>query len=163
MFRLSQQMDFCVECNPDQLLIKRLTLNTNHNIVHSGNKAKVLYNLIYKYTSAKGLVDQDPESIPPPLINRFQQIRTYPAYNIDLLFHSSRNNYLIVLKPKLEQWILNAARVANVNVRRYGLPNDGDHLHSIINTNLEKFERLLDALMGISTHIDVLTQLFSDS
>ena len=39
-----------------------------------------------------------------------------------------------------------AARDARVDVRDYDLPSDPNRLHKLINKNIGKFERLLDAL-----------------
>jgi hypothetical protein len=51
-----------------------------------------------------------------------------------------------MLCPRLEDWMLRTAREVGIDVRDYGLPHDAKRLHSEININLDKFEKLLEAL-----------------
>ncbi len=61
-----------------------------------------------------------------------------------------------MLCPKLEDWILEAAREAGVNVNVYDLPDEAKRLHSMINTNLKKLESLLDTLKDKSKMLKTL-------
>ena len=58
------------------------------------------------------------------------------------------NNYLIVLCPKLEDWFCKSARLVGINLQNYGLPNNPDELHKVINENLDKFEQFLDDILS---------------
>jgi hypothetical protein len=55
-------------------------------------------------------------------------------------------NFKCVRSLRLEEWILAAANEAGLDVRAYGLPRTPRQLHGAINTNLDKFERLLHVL-----------------
>ena len=41
-----------------------------------------------------------------------------------ILRNTNRNNDLIILCPRLEDWILEAAKEANVDIETYNLPKD---------------------------------------
>jgi len=52
-------------------------------------------------------------------------------HGIKVLYDSGNNNFLIVLCPRLEDWIINAGE-SNLDTRRFGLPNDQPKLHEVI-------------------------------
>lgn len=110
-------------------------------IYHSGNKGNVCKNLA-KNSNSKGLVDEDPFSTQPSYIGKLELISH--EHDIKLLYDEKAQNQLIVLCPKLEDWILKAAKEAKVNVEDIGLPDDAYSLHEIININLGKFILLIE-------------------
>lgn len=59
---------------------------------------------------------------------------------------NSNDNDLIVLCPRLEEWVLKATKEAEIDITRYNLPDDGDKLHRMININIDKFEKLITDL-----------------
>ena len=67
-----------------------------------------------------------------------------------MLHDPSRGNYVVVICPRLEDWILKTAQVTNVDVMKYGLPSDGESLHKRINGNLDRFENLIKDLENCS-------------
>jgi len=134
----------CVECKPDVALVNALGVR-RREIIHAGNKSRVCKKL-EKGKRLKGLVDQDPLSVQPPYIGRLKVI--YDQQGIEMRKDTQRGNYLIILKPRLEEWILKAAKEARVDIAKYGLPDNGEKLHRVINTNLAGFRRLLEELIG---------------
>lgn len=128
-----------VECKPDKVLVRILGIPT-HEIIHAGNKSSVCKKL-ERSNGSKGLVDEDPDSGQPTYIRRLEIIDMRSDFKI--LYDPRRDNYLIILCPRLEEWILKAAREAKVEVKKYNLPNNGDYLHRIINLKIDKFERLV--------------------
>ena len=58
----------------------------------------------------------------------------------------SRRNRVVVLRPRLEDWIVAAAKASGIKMADYGLLDNPARLHRHINANLVKYERLLDAL-----------------
>ncbi len=56
------------------------------------------------------------------------------------------NNDLIVLCPRLEEWLLKATKDAQIDIKRYNLPDDSEHLHKEINLNIDKVEKLIKDL-----------------
>lgn len=153
---------YCVECAADFVLTQILTNVRKEEIIHSGCKSRVIYDLVYKHTDGKGVVDEDLGRSVSSLIQRFQPQDSFSHQQIDVLYHKNKNNHLIILKPYLEAWILRTARLTRVDVEKYGLPNDAKHLHSVINYRLPNFERLLNILMIRSPELKFLAQLLLD-
>jgi hypothetical protein len=88
--------------------------------------------------------------------------RKLPEQGLLLLADMARDNRLVVLRPRLEEWILAAANEAGLDVRAYGLPRTPRQLHGAINTNLDKFERLLHVLGArLSPRLKTLGELLS--
>lgn len=137
---------YLVECNPDEALVKTVTMSSGRNIKHAGNKSELLKVLSQRFDNSKGLMDEDPLSIQPPHLAKFHEIHDLTRCNIKILEQKSRNNTIIMLCPRLEDWILQAAKEANVSPAQFGLPDDPIKLHEQINIRIDKFQKLLDAL-----------------
>jgi hypothetical protein len=137
---------YLVECNPDEVLIRTVTITSRKNIKHSGNKSELLKALSQRFDNSKGLVDEDPWSIQPPYLDKFHEKQDLTGYNIKILEQKSKNNTIVMLRPRLEDWILQAAKEANVSPAQFGLPDEATKLHEQINVGIDKFQKLLDAL-----------------
>jgi hypothetical protein len=131
-----------LECYPDEALLRILGIPVK-KIHHAGNKGNVCKRL-EKSTNSKGLVDEDPLSTQPSYIKKLKLHSNEKS--IRLLHDESVKNYLIILCPRLEEWILKAARESGLNIKNYGLPNKADELHKVINVRLEKYENLISDL-----------------
>jgi len=81
------------------------------------------------------------------------------SFGIRLLHDASRNNYVIVLCPRLEEWVLNAAKEMQIDLEKYDLPEDGERFHREININLEKFKKLITELKSSSRRLKKLQNL----
>ena len=64
-----------------------------------------------------------------------------------------QRNRVIVLRPRLEEWIIRAAEDAGLELgsRHYNLPENPTTLHREINRNLRKLERLIDDLLAANS------------
>jgi hypothetical protein len=144
-----------VECKPDLLLVNTLGVS-KRDIVHAGNISKVCKGLA-KSDHSKGLVDEDPSGVRPGYIDTLRLLRN--QHEITLLRDDKRDNHLVVLCPRLEDWIIKATEEAGLDIRRYNLPNDGEKLHRVINFDLRKIERLLRDLKERSERINLLRNL----
>jgi len=147
---------FLGECKPEMVLITSLTTVSRKKREHAGGKTRVLRKLTRNYRDSKGIIDEDPHSTQPPDIRRFREIEYSKNNNLRILHHAQRNNRLIVLCPRLEEWIIQAAREVNIDLRRYELPTHPDELHEIINIRIEKFQRLIEELMQRSNRVRAL-------
>lgn len=141
-----------VECEPDKALLRTLGV-PRKQINHSGNKGNIC-NRLAKTKSSKGLIDEDPSSTQPSYIGKLKLLSA--ENNIKLFHDKGGDNYLIVLCPRLEEWILRAAQEAGVSPNDFGLPNGANQLHKIINTKVETFVILLKGLKGKSKMMKVL-------
>jgi len=148
-----------VECKPDLVLVKSLTNVTRRGITHEFKGKGEICNRLRKQTNCKGLLDEDPASAQPRYVKEARLENDLSQHDIKVLYHSSTDNHLIVLCPRLEEWVLKAAREARLDVRKYNLPNDVAGLRRHINISLDKFESLLEDLKGSSNRLKALKRL----
>ena len=135
--------DLHVECKPDEALVKKLGY-TSKTITHHSGKAKV-FGKLKKSTSLIAMVDEDPGS-------------PQSSYEKDLIFieevqgikvyKDNMGNKIVVLKVKLEDWIINACKQSNIDISKFNLPIKANDLHSIINSKLPSFEKLISKLLS---------------
>ena len=142
------------ECKPDSALVRTLGI-PKKQIIHLGGKPEVCKQL-EKREEWKGLVDEDPSSVQPPYLKKLPVKENLPNYGLKILSDNSKNNDLFVLSPRLEEWVLKATEDADIDIKRYNLPDDGDLLHKVINLDLRKFERLVNDLKGKSKMLEAL-------
>ncbi|MFA4836263.1 MAG: hypothetical protein WC749_09370 [Dehalococcoidia bacterium] len=137
-----------VECNPDEALVRFLTRLSRRQIIHERGKGEIC-NRLRKKDNSLGLVDEDPGKPQPSYIKEAKLKEDVPLHGIKVKYHESTNNYLIILCPSLEGWIIGAAKESGVDLMRsYSLPKDVNGLHSVINLNLDKYEKILGDLRG---------------
>lgn len=138
-----------LECKPDAALVRGLTGLTRRQIVHEFKGKYDVCKRVSGQTECKALVDEDPGSIQPPYLARINLARELSQQDLKVFRDESRSNLVVVMCPKLEDWILKAAEEAGLDVRehRYGLPAGARRLHQVINADLSKFERLLQDLL----------------
>jgi hypothetical protein len=132
-----------VECIPDETLLKKLGF-TKKQIQHHAGKTRVLAH-ICKNRNQLAMVDEDPQSVPNP----YEQVLQFEkeAFGIKCCLDKKLNNKVLVLKPKLEDWIISACKKSNIDLDKFGLPVRGNGLHGVINNRLSAYERLLDDLL----------------
>jgi hypothetical protein len=137
-----------IECDPDFALVKCIANVPRRGIDHELKGKGEICNKLASQSNCKALIDEDPSARQPRYISRLRasgREREITEHELKLLRDSS-NNCLIMLCPRLEDWMLRTAREVGIDVRDYGLPHDAKRLHSEININLDKFEKLLEAL-----------------
>ena len=129
-----------VECKPDEVLVRALGV-PRREIKHWRDKGRVCKHL-QDNPGLMGLIDEDPLSAQPAGLGR-QRPEERPEYGLKVVAGSS---CLIILCPRLEEWILQAAKEATLDPPRFGLPDQGEDLHDVINLRLKNFENLLKEL-----------------
>lgn len=141
-----------LECNADEALVQACGVPKKviKHIFSKGNVCKRLQ----KNKNVIGLVDEDPESTQPNYIGKL--LLQSHEHNIKLFYEKKSGNVLIVLCPRLEEWILKAAKEARIQVKNFGLPDHANELHKVINSNLDHFTKLLDKIKGKSKMINAL-------
>jgi hypothetical protein len=135
-------MDLHVECLPDEALLKKLGF-TRKQITHHGGKSRVFAELSKK-NDQFAMVDEDPGKASPPYHRKL--ILKKEKYGISYFRDAKRNNTVLILKEKLEDWILDISKKDKIDVADFGLPARPNDLHDIINYKLSAFEKLLDKL-----------------
>ena len=149
-----------IECNPDEVLIQMYGFFKSR-IKHSYGKSRI-GKLLEKNRERIALVDEDPEGTPIPYFKNtnFSLVKQEDGYAIKN--DTKMGHTIIEIKPYLEEWVIDACREASVNIRDYNLPNNPISLHHIINSNIKKFQNLIEELLNHNCRIkrlrnDILT------
>lgn len=144
-----------LECDADEVLVKALGVS-RREIKHSSDKGDVC-NRLEKNRNSKGLVDEDPGSPRPRYIEKLKLFSH--ESEIKVLYDEKNQNHLIVLCPRLEEWVLKAVKEVRADIGDYSLPNDADKLHEVINVKLRNFVDLLEDIKKRSRMLKTLEGL----
>ena len=133
-------MRVCVECFADETFAKVLGCNKP---AHPRSKSRVIRYVI-SHNNIVGLVDEDPGTTPYQGLDQF----SITQVKDELKLLEWRTKKIIVIQPRLEDWLLTTAWELDVDVsdKRYGLPNDPEMLKLVINQKLEPLTRLIQDL-----------------
>jgi len=134
-----------LECYPDEKLVTVLG-KTRKQFEHAGDIGGVC-TLLKKHSGKLGLVDEDPGKPHPNYLKDLQFVSE--TYRIKLLTDPQRDNLVLVIRPRLEEWVVWMARQHDLDLKRdFGIPaRTGPELHGVINQHLPKFERLIQRLV----------------
>lgn len=131
-----------VECKPDEALVLQLGY-PQKQITHHSGKARV-FKKMREARNELAMVDEDPGSVKTTyekglkLILDEEGIRQYT---------DNSGNKIVVLKGKLEDWILAVCKKYRVDITTFGLPSNSSDLHDKINERLPGFEKLIQHLL----------------
>lgn len=140
-------MRLYLECKPDETVAIALGF-PRQNIIHSHSKGRVSRQLAC-HSGVTGMVDQDFGESEPTNLRKFVQISS----EHDLLLKNDRgkNNRLIVICPRLEDWLIKTARAGNLKMSDFNLSESPRDLHAEINHRLPNLERLVNELLKIKS------------
>ncbi|MCI0540361.1 MAG: hypothetical protein L0Z50_34595 [Verrucomicrobiales bacterium] len=137
-------MSLVVECKPDEALVIALGL-TGRSVEHGANKVGVCEQLAAR-EGICGMVDEDPRGEQGSYLRRLKEA-SY-SHGIRLLLDEKGNNRVIVLCPRLEEWLVAAAKESGLKMTDFGFSSDhGLQLHNEINHRLGSVARLAKALL----------------
>ena len=140
-----------VECKPDGVLVRHVTDLPRRQVVHEAKGKGEVCNRLKRNRNLLAMVDEDPGKTQPTYMAQLSLSREIAHLGLKLYLDRSRNNRVIVLCPALEEWLLRAATDLGLNMARYGLPNRATELHSVINSDERKIQRLLADLTDASS------------
>ena len=140
-----------VECKPDGVLVRHLTGLPGRQVPHEIQGRGAVCNRLTKTRDAVGMVDEDPGSPQPRYMRQLSPSREIVHLGLKLYLDKNRNNRLVVLCPRLEEWLLRAADDLGLSMGDYGLPERAKRLHSVINHDGRKIERLLTDLADLES------------
>jgi len=140
-------MKYIVECKPDKLLVKFLINVPKKSIIHAANKTEVIKTLLKMSDDAIGIIDEDPWSSQPSHLKKFELKENFSNYDLSILQDNQTKKKIVVVRPRLEDWLLRAGKESEISFKRYKLPETGKDLHKAINTNLEKLQTILNELL----------------
>jgi preprotein translocase subunit Sss1 len=159
------KIKFIPECYADTTLA-RFILRDNSLILHQRANSKVANTMekdISKYYRLIGVIDDDKRQ---PLY--FQQFKEVKKSDFVILKQKPNwEEYLIVLKPAIEKFILQCSIEAELNILDFDLPDSVPDLREItktekIETNVS-FKRLLKEISeNNSTNFEFLKSLFAE-
>ena len=132
-----------VECFPDEILVRSMGIPVAR-ITHQKGKGNVV-NAVVRGHASVGVIDQDPDSAQPSEFSRFKSV----AQEGDLALmehHSGNDRRLVVISPRLEEWLIARAIVSGVNPKDYGLPDTAKNLKRRRYDRLPKYRAFLDQL-----------------
>ena len=135
-----------VECKPDGVLVRQVTGLPSRQVTHEIKGKGEVCNRLTKTRDAVGMVDEDPGKTQPTYMSQISLSRDFANLGLKLYLDRNRNNRVVVLRPRLEEWLLRAAADLGLSMRDYGLPERVNRFHRVINHDERKIERLLTAL-----------------
>jgi len=122
-------MKVLIECNADYIVLRNIGVQKKQ-LFHFGGKDKLI-NRLRNLPGAFGVVDEDPASIQHPDLKASYR-QTDSAEGLHLLARQgSGGQRLVMICPKLEDWLIQRAKSSGIRPNDYGLPSDPDKLHSI--------------------------------
>ena len=121
-------MKVLVECNADEAVLRALGVSKKQ-LRHERCKGEVVKR-VSKLYCATGLIDEDPSSAQPRDLDNYKELQANEGLR-QLARRDDKNKRLIVVSPRLEDWLIQRAKASGIRLKDYGLPSDPDKLHSI--------------------------------
>lgn len=119
---------YLVECYADELFLCKLLPNIANNIEHTGSRSKIIKKLNSGKGIYKALIDEDPDSIQDKRLNSY----SISFENTFIKVYKAKGSIIVVLRPRLEEFLLNIARTVNIDPKKYNLSDNGEELHKIL-------------------------------
>ncbi|HYR58822.1 MAG TPA: hypothetical protein VEO95_09345 [Chthoniobacteraceae bacterium] len=135
-------MRLLLECKPDETLARELG-HVRRDCEHLNDKGRVC-NRLKRSNGLVAMIDDDPDAAQPPYLQELK--KDSDEHGIRILVDPARGHRVIILQPRLEEWIIDTATAAKVGLEDFGLSNKGNELHREINFRLPAFVRLIQAL-----------------
>jgi len=137
-------MSLFVECKPDETTAFALGV-PRKQVEHALGRGRVFAQLA-KRKNEVGMVDEDPGSAVPSYMKSL--VAEDWGYGIRVLVDKVQNNRVIVLTPRLEEWLVQTTKAAGLKLTDFGFNSDnGVQLHAEINQRLGSLEHLIEALL----------------
>lgn len=134
--------DIHVECKPDEKLVLKLGF-TRKTVTHHPGKSRV-FNKLSKSTNQLAMVDEDPGSAKTTYEKNLRLVDESEGIKF---YSDNSNNKIFILKGKLEDWIVDTCKKHDIMISKFGLPEDPNDMHDVINQRLIKFGALIDHLI----------------
>lgn len=155
-------MKILVECNTDKYLLtgilKKLRLSRKL-IRHEANRPKVI-SALRKADNTIGVIDEDPNSIESRDMMNYQEIEKIGDIKI-LKGGNDKRKVLIVICPKMEDWLLKRANKNKISTDSFNLKNDPKTLHEITIDKNINYRNFIDKLIEVDDEINTLKMCIS--
>jgi hypothetical protein len=131
-----------VECLPDEKLVTILG-HTRKFITHHQGKSRI-FSTLRKNKNLIAIVDEDPGSTK----TRYEEsLNLREEFEGIRYFTDTSSNIVLILKGKLEDWIIATCKKQKIDISKHGLPVKPNDLHDVIHHRLDVFGRLIDELL----------------
>jgi hypothetical protein len=130
-----------IECKPDELLVSMLGF-PQKLITHHQGKSRV-FKALGKNKHQLAIIDEDPGSAKTRYEKKLLFIEEFGGVKY---FKDQSGNKIFILKCKLEDWVVSICKQHKIRLSNFGLPEEPDDLHDVINYKLSHFSKLLDEL-----------------
>lgn len=128
-----------VECFPDEELM--LFLNVPSNLITHCKGSGNIFNKLKKSKNRFALLDEDPHTAPHPYFSELTLVSD--SKGIKYYTDPGRNHKVVMLCPRFEEWLINAAKEIKVKLSDFNLSENPHFLHSEINGKLKNLKNLL--------------------
>lgn len=133
-----------LECKPDEVVAHTLG-RARRDCLHHNDKGRVC-NVLQKRQSCVAMIDEDPMSSQPPYLARLVSVSD--EHGLRVLSDPARHHRIVIVRPRLEEWLIATAAGSGIQLADYGLSDRGNALHRDINSKLAKLEEVLRALLA---------------
>lgn len=117
-----------VECFPDEVLARTLGV-PRREVKHEHGKGNII-NRLSKLMAGTAMLDEDPGGSQPRELQNYKRVKQ--TGNLVLMEHKNSSAKRVVLMcPRLEEWLYMRAEACEVKPADYGLPDSAAELHSI--------------------------------
>lgn len=138
-------MNLFLECHNDEAVVRALGVPARL-IVHRDGKSRVAKALAKAPAGSMGMIDEDPhDSARVPGFDPFVMQQRHPSF--DVLRHSKEDKILVRIRPRLEEWLLDAAKIAQVDLTRFSLPTTASQLHLLKKEKGDRIQKLIEHLL----------------
>ena len=121
-------MRVLAECYPDEALLRALGV-PRKQLRHERCKGEVVKK-VAKRDDTVGVVDEDPASAQPRDLGNYEVISEEEGLRL-LVRRGNKAQRIIVICPRLEDWLIQRAKAAGVRLQDYALPDDPNRLHAL--------------------------------
>lgn len=145
-----------VECYPDELLVRILGV-PRRAIRHACGKGNI-FNRLRQLEAGTGLIDEDPGAFQPPEWRNYRAIQR--VGNLLLTQHvAAPARQVVVICPRLEEWLYDRASHCQINPTFYGLPQTAAALKKISRYDKRpRFREFLECLHACDKQMQCLAK-----
>jgi len=121
-------MKIAVECYPDEAVLRALGV-PRRQVLHEARKGEV-FNWLKENARGVGMGDEDPGNTQPHDLSNYQEVEAGEGLRL-LVRRGSSGQRLIVVCPRLEDWLIQRAQKCGVDPKQHHLPGTAKELHNM--------------------------------
>ncbi len=151
------QNEVLVECDNDQGLVQSV-LGLRIELDHHPGRMAVCQRLRGLTIPTRAMVDQDPDTPHPSYLLSLGKPRFFAERDLALLKDRKRGHLVVIVCPRVEDWVLATAAAADVNPEEFGLPSTPGQFKHAAHDNPVRYAMLLKKLKP-TARMNILREL----